>query len=95
MSKNKYDYLKSLSDFELVNIFNRETSHNGWTSERSFYLAALSEALQFKNISLERIIQKEENGRTSLSLRFPVFLKEENSKKTLEPIMQIWQTSQH
>ncbi len=88
MSKNKYDYLKSLNDFELVNIFNRETSHNGWTSERSIYLAALFEAFQLNKISLEKIAKKDENGREIISFRNPVFLTIDNHQKKLVPIIQ-------
>lgn len=53
MSKEKYNFLKFFDDYHLVNIFNRETSHNGWGSERGRFLIALQEAFEHKAISLE------------------------------------------
>lgn len=82
MSKEKYNYLKFLDDYHLVNIFKRETFHNGWGSERGRYLIALQEAFEHKAISLEHIANK-----NSFSLRFPVFLSENDGKKILIPIM--------
>lgn len=81
MSKEKYDYLKSLDDYHLVNIFNQETSHNGWVSERAYFLKALREAFHDKNISLENVLT---GG--GFSLKYPVFLTEIEGKKTLIPI---------
>lgn len=91
MSQEKYDYLKSYDDYQLVNIFNRETSHNGWVSERAVFLKALAEALEYRNISLVNVTEKKENGSlASFHLRYPVFLREENGMKELVQITHSW-----
>lgn len=91
MSKEKYDYLKSLNDYELVNVFNMETSKPGWVSERGRFMVALSDALEYKGISLENIAKRDEKGLIrSVSYRYPVYLWKEESKKVLVPITQSW-----
>lgn len=87
MSKNNYTYLKTLNVFELINIFNKETTQKGWVGERGRFLVALKKAMEHKGISFENIAEKEKYGLESFSLRYPVFLREIDDKKILVPIV--------
>ena len=85
MSKQDYDYLKTKSDYELVNSFNRETSHNGWVSERGVFLSCLFDEFKRRDINIQSIEGKLET-RTYHSLKYPVFLDNRNGVKTLVQI---------
>lgn len=90
MSKERFDRLKLLNDYELVNIFNYETSHSGWVAERGRFLVALADALEYKGISLENVAKKIGSKIESVSYRYPVYLHKEEGRKVLIPITQSW-----
>lgn len=56
------------TDYELVNCFNRETSHRGWASIRGVYLLALIHTIRSRNIDVFAIESKD-----GIQLKHPVF----------------------
>ncbi|MCV6628271.1 MAG: hypothetical protein OIF50_00275 [Flavobacteriaceae bacterium] len=75
---------KPKSDYELVNCFNRETSHRGWTGVRGVYILALMEAIRSRNIDVFAIESKDE-----IQLKHPVYLDVSDGEKTLVPILDL------
>lgn len=81
------DSFRSSSEYELVNCFNIETSHNGWVGRRGCYIKALVQAMQDKKIDVSEITSVE-NGYHAVHLRYPVFYRE--SDKKVVQIRQEW-----
>src|SRR5690606_21531525 len=73
------DSFRSSSEYELVNCFNIETSHNGWVGRRGSYIIALVQAMQEKKIDVSEITTIE-NGCHAVHLRYPVFYCESDIK---------------
>lgn len=84
---NKYNELKkhfqSMSIYELVNCFNRETSHNGWVSARAYYLRALKQSFIDRDVDINAVATE-----NTFSLKYPVFYEKSESK--LIPIKRKW-----
>jgi hypothetical protein len=76
----------------LVNKFNRETSHNGWSGRRGAFLDALFVNFEEREIDLQNIFELT-SGFQSLSLKYPVFLDISNGKKKLFQITNAWRNS--
>ena len=47
--------LSPLTDYEIIEIFNRETQHNGWGKSRSIFLIALKGQFDDRNIDYSEI----------------------------------------
>ncbi|WP_242121575.1 hypothetical protein [Aestuariivivens sediminicola] len=89
LTKQYQDYFKAQSDYELVNNFNRETSHGGWVSQRAIYLRSLFDEFKRRKIDIQAI-EGEEHGLVTHSLKHPVYLVKEDGVKKLVTITQNW-----
>ncbi len=87
MSNKEFNYFETMSDWELVNSFNRETNNQAFVSAKARYMAALKEAFEQRDISLEHLVEKTTEGYSTLSLQKSVYLQEQGDKKVLIPIV--------
>jgi len=79
-------YFSTKTDYELVNIFNIETSHSGWVSQRAIFLSNLFQTFRARHIALDQI-EGDLEGLKTYSLKYPVFLDERDGKKILIQII--------
>lgn|SRR5690554_5996501 len=75
----RFQGLLCSSEYDLVNCFNIETSHNGWVGRRGCYIKALVQAMQEKKIDVSEITTVE-NGYHAVHLKYPVFYRERDRK---------------
>ncbi len=65
--------LSKLDKYQLVNIFNRETSHSGWGGVHGSFLWALRECLVEAGLDISEVADKH-----TFSLKYPVFIDNDN-----------------
>lgn len=75
---------ENLTDYQLVNTFNKETSHNGWVSTRASYLKALYTVFIERDINVTAVY---DNG---FKLGHTVYLSIKQDEKVLIPITREW-----
>lgn len=62
------------SKFELINAFNRETSHQGWVASRGAYLKALCSELEKKGVDTSALV----TDKGGFSMAHPVYMDKRN-----------------
>lgn len=75
---------ESFTDYQLVNLFNKETAHNGWVSARGAYLKALYSVFIERGINVTSVY---DNG---FKLGHSAYLAIKNEEKVLIPITREW-----